>query len=52
MDIKTITIKDETGRLIYKFSCKKNGEVEEIKIDFIKNWEIDIRGERNKKLIF
>lgn len=50
-DIKSITIKNELGELVYKLKFIQNGEWEEVRIDYIKNYSIDIRDAKNRKVL-
>jgi len=52
--IKSVTIKDKTGKLIFKVICRKNGNYEIIKDPLLveEHIEIDVRNEKNQKIIF
>lgn len=51
--IKSVTIKDAKGKLIFKVICRKNRSVEKtIDSQLLGNIEIDIRDEKNCKMLF
>ena len=50
--IKSIIIKDKNGRLILKVICRKSGEYEVIKDISVHGLDIEVRNEKNEKVIF
>ena len=50
--IKSVTIKDESGRLLFKVICRENGVYDMTAELALKNAIIDVRDDKNQKLFF
>ncbi len=48
--IKSLTIKDEKGDLLYKISVNKKGEYDQIIRSDLSYLKIDVRNEKNQKV--
>ena len=50
--IKSITIRDMRGRLLFRVICRKNGIYEMIRSEDLKNFPCEVRDEKNQKVFF
>ena len=50
--IKSITIKDVRDKLLIKIIARKNGTYDMIRDATLKDLEIEVRNEKNEKIIF
>lgn len=50
--IKSVTIKDGRGVIIFKIICRKNGTYDMIRAATVRNVYVDVRNEKNQKVFF
>ncbi|MCK4827502.1 hypothetical protein KA005_67860 [bacterium] len=50
--IKSVTIKDDKGVIIFKIICRKSGTYDMIKAATVRDVYVDVRDEKNQKILF
>jgi len=50
--IKSITIKDAIGKVLFKIIARKNGEYDMIRAVSLKDLMVEVRNEKNEKIMF
>ena len=50
--IKSITIKDASDKVLLKIIARKNGTYDMIRAVTLKDLEIEVRNEKNEKIMF
>ena len=50
--IKSVTIKDDNGVVIFKIICHKNGTYDMIKDAMVRDVYVDVRNEKNQRVLF